>query len=177
MLQWLPIGSLGKKASLWSILGAPGVWWIDLQIDGVKKGCVSYVSYARHRADRVPTALSPNTTRHDCRSQALLSPVHIPLRLTPCTSPPSSILSLLPLTQQPGLCIAYHYSMPCSALSSIHGLNHQKIRDSQIYRLSSSNTQARPLLFTRSARQPMGEASFPSAHHFSRHLLKLRFSQ
>lgn len=43
MLQWLPIGSLGKKASLWSILGAPGVWWIDLQIDGVKKGCVSYV--------------------------------------------------------------------------------------------------------------------------------------
>lgn len=38
VLQWLPIGSLGKKASLWLILGVPGVWWIDLQIDGVKKG-------------------------------------------------------------------------------------------------------------------------------------------
>ena len=38
VLQWLPIGSLGKKASLWLILGTPGVWWIDLQIDGVKKG-------------------------------------------------------------------------------------------------------------------------------------------
>ena len=38
VLQWLPIGSLGKKASLWLILGAPGIWWIDLQIDGVKKG-------------------------------------------------------------------------------------------------------------------------------------------
>ena len=39
-LQWLPIGSLGKKASLWSILGVPGIWWIDLQIDGVKKGYI-----------------------------------------------------------------------------------------------------------------------------------------
>lgn len=41
VLQWLPIGSLGKKASLWLMLGVPGVWWIDLQIDGVKKGYVS----------------------------------------------------------------------------------------------------------------------------------------
>ena len=38
VLQWLPIGVLGKKAALWSILGIPGIWWIDLQIDGVKKG-------------------------------------------------------------------------------------------------------------------------------------------
>lgn len=39
-LQWLPIGSLGKKASLWCILGVPSLWWIDLQIDGVKRGFV-----------------------------------------------------------------------------------------------------------------------------------------
>ena len=38
VLQWLPVSSLGKKACLWSILGAPGVWWYDLKIDGVKKG-------------------------------------------------------------------------------------------------------------------------------------------
>jgi hypothetical protein len=41
VLQWLPIGSLGKKASLWTILGIPGIWWVDLQIDGVRKGYVS----------------------------------------------------------------------------------------------------------------------------------------
>lgn len=35
---WLPIGSLGKKAALWCILGSPGIWWIDLQVDGVKRG-------------------------------------------------------------------------------------------------------------------------------------------
>lgn len=41
VLAWLPIGSLGKKAALWVILGVPGVWWIDLAVDGVKKGYAS----------------------------------------------------------------------------------------------------------------------------------------
>ena len=35
-LQWLP--TLAKRGALWAILGIPGIWWIDLQIDGVKKG-------------------------------------------------------------------------------------------------------------------------------------------
>jgi len=48
-LQWIPLGSLAKKAMLWMILGIPGIWWIDLQIDGVKKG-----SLARGNAQRVP---------------------------------------------------------------------------------------------------------------------------
>jgi len=38
VFAWLPIGSLGRKAALWCILGIPGIWWVDLQIDGVKKG-------------------------------------------------------------------------------------------------------------------------------------------
>ncbi|CAG8319213.1 unnamed protein product [Penicillium salamii] len=38
ILQWLPIGSLGKKAALWCILGVPSIWWVDLQVDGVRKG-------------------------------------------------------------------------------------------------------------------------------------------
>ncbi|PYI21871.1 MFS general substrate transporter [Aspergillus violaceofuscus CBS 115571] len=45
VLQWLPIGSLGKKASLWCILGIPSIWWIDLQVDGVRKGSL-------HRQDQ-----------------------------------------------------------------------------------------------------------------------------
>ncbi|EQL38349.1 hypothetical protein BDDG_11635 [Blastomyces dermatitidis ATCC 18188] len=49
VLQWLPIGSLGKKASLWVMLGIPGIWWIDLQIDGVKKG-----SLASQHSSRLP---------------------------------------------------------------------------------------------------------------------------
>ncbi|SLM37616.1 vacuolar protein sorting protein [Lasallia pustulata] len=48
-LQWLPIGSLGKKAALWLILGVPGIWWIDLQIDGVRRGSV-----ASHHKSHLP---------------------------------------------------------------------------------------------------------------------------
>ncbi|KAG9232534.1 hypothetical protein BJ875DRAFT_404679 [Amylocarpus encephaloides] len=48
-LQWFPLGSLFKKAMLWMILGIPGIWWIDLQIDGVKKG-----SLAKKHEGRVP---------------------------------------------------------------------------------------------------------------------------
>ncbi|MCJ1368809.1 hypothetical protein MMC20_000016 [Loxospora ochrophaea] len=48
-LHLLPIGSLGKKAALWLVLGIPGIWWIDLQIDGVRKG-----SLATSAASRLP---------------------------------------------------------------------------------------------------------------------------
>ncbi|KAG0647444.1 Vacuolar sorting-associated 66 [Hyphodiscus hymeniophilus] len=48
-LQWFPLGSLVKKAILWMILGIPGIWWIVLQIDGVKKG-----SLAKKHEGRVP---------------------------------------------------------------------------------------------------------------------------
>ncbi|KAJ5160911.1 uncharacterized protein N7482_007915 [Penicillium canariense] len=47
ILQWLPIGSLGKKTALWCILGVPSIWWIDLQVDGVKKGSLSKQQEAR----------------------------------------------------------------------------------------------------------------------------------
>ncbi|KAM5442462.1 Lysophosphatidic acid:oleoyl-CoA acyltransferase 1 [Microsporum ferrugineum] len=49
VLQWLPIGSLGNKVSLWTILGIPGIWWVDLQIEGVKRG-----SLAKHQHTRLP---------------------------------------------------------------------------------------------------------------------------
>lgn len=38
VVQWLPIGPLIRKAYLWLMLGIPGIWWIDLQIDGVRRG-------------------------------------------------------------------------------------------------------------------------------------------
>ncbi|KAL7274942.1 Lysophosphatidic acid:oleoyl-CoA acyltransferase 1 [Rhizina undulata] len=41
IFHWLPIGSFVRKAWLWSILGCGGVWWVDLQVEGVKKGSLS----------------------------------------------------------------------------------------------------------------------------------------
>ena len=41
VVRWLPVGSLIRKAWLWSILGVCGVWWVDLQVEGVRRGCVA----------------------------------------------------------------------------------------------------------------------------------------
>lgn len=50
LLQYLPLPSLFKKAVLWLMLGIPGIWWIDLRIDNVKKGSLS----APPNSTRVP---------------------------------------------------------------------------------------------------------------------------
>jgi len=50
VLHWLPIGSLFRKAMLWLILGIPGIWWVDLQIDGVRRGSLA------HNLARIPQA-------------------------------------------------------------------------------------------------------------------------
>ncbi|KAF1991057.1 putative vacuolar protein sorting protein Vps66 [Aulographum hederae CBS 113979] len=41
LISWLPVGSLVKKAGLWTLLGIPGIWWVDLQIDGVRRGSLA----------------------------------------------------------------------------------------------------------------------------------------
>ncbi|KAH7408692.1 hypothetical protein DE146DRAFT_629583 [Phaeosphaeria sp. MPI-PUGE-AT-0046c] len=37
-LEWMPVGHAVKYCALWLMLGIPGVWWVDLQVDGVKRG-------------------------------------------------------------------------------------------------------------------------------------------
>ncbi|KAI1362101.1 hypothetical protein F5Y08DRAFT_313158 [Xylaria arbuscula] len=41
VLDHLPIPAVGRKLLLWLILAIPGVWWIDLQLDGVRRGALS----------------------------------------------------------------------------------------------------------------------------------------
>ncbi|RAK96225.1 lysophosphatidic acid acyltransferase LOA1 [Aspergillus ibericus CBS 121593] len=38
VFHWLPLPSLVRKGFLWLILAVPSFWWIDLQVDGVRKG-------------------------------------------------------------------------------------------------------------------------------------------
>ncbi|KAF2008588.1 hypothetical protein BU24DRAFT_415647 [Aaosphaeria arxii CBS 175.79] len=42
-LEFLPVGSFIKTCVLWLILAIPGVWWVDLQVDGVKRGYVTNI--------------------------------------------------------------------------------------------------------------------------------------
>jgi len=44
ILEILPVGELVKKCVLWVLLVIPGVWWVDLQVDGVKRGYVAIIT-------------------------------------------------------------------------------------------------------------------------------------
>ncbi|EGY18645.1 uncharacterized protein VDAG_09171 [Verticillium dahliae VdLs.17] len=41
LLQWLPDGSVGKKLALLTLMGIFGIWWTDLQINGVRRGSLA----------------------------------------------------------------------------------------------------------------------------------------
>ncbi|ORX94297.1 hypothetical protein BCR34DRAFT_677685 [Clohesyomyces aquaticus] len=43
LLELLPVGQLARKCVLWFLLAVPGVWWVDLQVDGVKRGKLAEV--------------------------------------------------------------------------------------------------------------------------------------
>ncbi|KAJ4294020.1 hypothetical protein N0V90_007709 [Kalmusia sp. IMI 367209] len=38
LFEILPVPTTLKKCLLWLLLAVPGVWWVDLQVDGVKRG-------------------------------------------------------------------------------------------------------------------------------------------
>lgn len=41
VLQHLPLPAVARKLLLWLLLAIPGIWWVDLQLDGVKRGALS----------------------------------------------------------------------------------------------------------------------------------------
>ncbi|KAI0159912.1 hypothetical protein GGR52DRAFT_586487 [Hypoxylon sp. FL1284] len=40
-LPSLVVPQVGRKLLLWTLLAIPGIWWVDLQLDGVKRGSLS----------------------------------------------------------------------------------------------------------------------------------------
>ncbi|KAK4448216.1 hypothetical protein QBC34DRAFT_353302 [Podospora aff. communis PSN243] len=49
LLHHLPLPAVARKLLLWGLMGIPGIWWVDLQLDGVKRGALS-----QQPASRVP---------------------------------------------------------------------------------------------------------------------------
>lgn len=45
----IPLPVVLRKLGLWSLMGIPGIWWVDLRIDGVRRGSLS-----QQPPDRVP---------------------------------------------------------------------------------------------------------------------------
>ncbi|KAK0652929.1 hypothetical protein B0T16DRAFT_407059 [Cercophora newfieldiana] len=49
VLHHLPLPAVARKLLLWGLMSIPGIWWVDLQLDGVKRGALS-----QQPASRVP---------------------------------------------------------------------------------------------------------------------------
>ncbi|KAM0716349.1 hypothetical protein Q7P37_007794 [Cladosporium fusiforme] len=58
-IQWTPPGTILRKANLWCIIGIPGIWWVDLQVDGVRRG-----SLGKAGATHMPSAGSIVAASH-----------------------------------------------------------------------------------------------------------------
>jgi 1-acylglycerol-3-phosphate O-acyltransferase len=41
LLHHLPLPVAARKVLLWGMMGIPGIWWVDLQLDGVKRGTLA----------------------------------------------------------------------------------------------------------------------------------------
>lgn len=39
--HFLPLPIIFRKVALWGLMAIPGIWWIDLQLDGVKRGTLA----------------------------------------------------------------------------------------------------------------------------------------
>lgn len=37
-VHFLPLPVVARKVALWGVMAIPGIWWVDLQLDGVKRG-------------------------------------------------------------------------------------------------------------------------------------------
>lgn len=69
-LEFIPVGRRLKYAVLWLMLGIPGVWWVDLQVDGVKRG---YVLAHMRFTFRCKASRLRDQTRADRRDRQLHS--------------------------------------------------------------------------------------------------------
>ncbi|RDA88888.1 hypothetical protein CP532_5517 [Ophiocordyceps camponoti-leonardi (nom. inval.)] len=49
LFQYLPLPAVARKIALWGLMAIPGIWWVDLQLDGVRRGTLS-----EQPRDRVP---------------------------------------------------------------------------------------------------------------------------
>jgi 1-acyl-sn-glycerol-3-phosphate acyltransferase len=61
VLHHLPLlPTVARKLLLWSLLAIPGVWWVDLQLDGVKRGSLS--QQPRSRVPHGKSIIAANCT-------------------------------------------------------------------------------------------------------------------
>ncbi|KAI2643589.1 hypothetical protein GGS21DRAFT_25130 [Xylaria nigripes] len=56
VLDSLPLPQFMRKLLLWAMLSIPGIWWVDLQLDGVRRGSLSRQPESRLPRERAVVA-------------------------------------------------------------------------------------------------------------------------
>ncbi|PFH61720.1 hypothetical protein XA68_16441 [Ophiocordyceps unilateralis] len=51
LFHYLPLPVVARKVALWGLMAIPGIWWVDIQLDGVRRGTLS-----EQPRERVPHA-------------------------------------------------------------------------------------------------------------------------
>jgi len=58
--HWLPLPAPFRKLALWGLMAIPGIWWVDLQLDGVKRGTLA--EQPRERFPHAGSVIAANFT-------------------------------------------------------------------------------------------------------------------
>ncbi|UNI17893.1 Lysophosphatidic acid:oleoyl-CoA acyltransferase 1 [Purpureocillium takamizusanense] len=60
LFHYLPLPVIARKIALWGLMAIPGIWWVDLQLDGVKRGTLS--EQPRERVPHPGSVIAANFT-------------------------------------------------------------------------------------------------------------------
>jgi 1-acylglycerol-3-phosphate O-acyltransferase len=77
VLDHLPLPQLLRKLQLWTMLAIPGIWWIDLQLDGVKRGSLSQQPASRLPRERAVIAAQFTSPIDAAYLAAIFDPIFV----------------------------------------------------------------------------------------------------
>lgn len=60
VFHYLPLPVVARKIALWGMMAIPGIWWVDLQLDGVRRGTLS--EQPRQRVPHQGSVIAANFT-------------------------------------------------------------------------------------------------------------------
>ncbi|KAM4064514.1 vacuolar protein sorting protein [Hirsutella rhossiliensis] len=60
VFHYLPLPVVARKIALWGMMAIPGIWWVDLQLDGVRRGTLS--EQPRERVPHPGSVIAANFT-------------------------------------------------------------------------------------------------------------------
>lgn len=120
LLDHLPLPQFMRKLLLWTMLGIPGIWWVDLQLDGVKRGSLSQQPPSRFPRERAVIAAQFTSPVDAVYLAAIFDPIFV------VSYPDTRKVQRISLFRAMALALAHPNTAanppPCSGLTTLHRL-------------------------------------------------------